>query len=101
MKHVYLISALFTVAASVAVAQTVDFATVDTNQDGIINVSELAVAMPELVVADTNGDDILSEEEAEAAIEGLVLEEEAEGDDNATVGEADFALMLEALNSSD
>ena len=100
MKNVYLISALLSVAATAAVAQTVEFSAIDTDQNGVLNVSEINAAMPQVMIVDANNDNIVSEEEAVAAVTGLVLPQEAEGDDNATVGEADFGLLVAALASA-
>lgn len=100
MKNVYLISALLSVAATTVVAQTVDFAMVDTDKNGVVSVSEINAAIPTLTVVDANSDNILSEEEAVAAVKGLELAQETEGEDNATVSEADFALLVAALASA-
>lgn len=100
MKNVYLISALLSVAASAAVAQTIEFSAVDTDQNGVLSVSEIHAALPQLMIVDANEDNIVSEEEAVAAVAGLVLPQETEGEDNATVGEADFGLLVAALASA-
>ncbi|MFT4863065.1 MAG: hypothetical protein ACI95C_002289 [Pseudohongiellaceae bacterium] len=100
MKNVYLISTLLSVVASASFAQTIEFSMVDADHNGVLNVSELTSVLPEVMIDDVNGDNIVSEEEAVAAIEGLVLPQETEGDDNATVGESDFALLLAALSSA-
>ena len=100
MKNVYLISALLSVAASAAVAQTLEFSAVDTDQNGVLSVTEIQAALPQLMIVDSNNDNIVSEEEAVAAVKGLVLPQETEGDDNATIGEADFGLLVAALASA-
>lgn len=100
MKNVFIISALLSVAATAAVAQTVEFSAVDTDQNGVLSVSEIHAALPQVMIVDANSDNIVSEEEAVAAVKGLVLPQEAEGDDNSTISEADFGLLVAALASA-
>ncbi len=99
MKNVIIVSALLSVVASLAVAQTMEFSAIDTDKNGILNVSELTAVLPDVMIDDVNGDNIVSEQEIVEAVAGLVLPQETEGDDNATVSEADFALVLAALGT--
>ncbi|WP_306260105.1 hypothetical protein [Pararhizobium sp. IMCC21322] len=63
-----LFATLFAGASTVAMAQGVEFATVDTDGDGMLSMDEIKTLLPDvpddqLVAADANGDGMLDEAE--------------------------------------
>ena len=63
-----LFATLFAGVSGVAMAQAVEFATVDTDSDGMLSMEEVKTLLPDLtdeqlIIADANGDGMLDEAE--------------------------------------
>tara|TARA_R110002124_G_scaffold49100_4_gene144368 strand:- start:2884 stop:3126 length:243 start_codon:yes stop_codon:yes gene_type:complete len=70
-----LLATLFAGASTAALAQPVEFATIDINGDGVLSMEEVQTLLPDLsdedlFAADTNADGVLDEAEYQILIDG-------------------------------
>ncbi len=70
-----LVTALFAATSTVAVAQVIEFPTVDANGDGMLSMEEIKTLLPDvsneqLIIADANGDGMLDEAEYQPLFAG-------------------------------
>lgn len=120
MKLVTLVPAVLVVAAGAAHAQDAvqdtgiddanaahatgahpDFASADTDKDGLLSISELQAALPEVSITDSNADGFVNQSEAEAAISGLAFESSGYTGGSSLVSEPEYGLLVSTLNMSD
>lgn len=109
-------AALFTVFAGTAIAQDTgaleadasasygshpDFATADTDKDGLLSISELQSALPDVTISDENGDGFVNQSEAETAISGLAFESSGYTGGSSLVSEPEYGLMVSTLGGDD
>jgi hypothetical protein len=95
-------TALFAVFAGSAFAQDTaaahpDFATADTDKDGLLSISELQAALPDVSVTDSNADGFVNQSEAEAAITGLAFESNGYTGGSSLVSEPEYGLIVSQL----
>lgn len=70
-----LLATLFAGVSTVAMAQVIEFPTVDANGDGMLSMEEVKTLLPDvsddqLTIADANGDGMLDEAEYQALVGG-------------------------------
>ena len=78
-----------------------DFATADTDKDGLLSISELQAALPEVSITDSNADGFVNQSEAEAAISGLAFESSGYTGGSSLVSEPEYGLLVSTLNMGD
>lgn len=120
MKLVTLVPAVLVVAAGAAYAQDAeqqtglddataahatgahpDFASADTDKDGLLSISELQAALPEVSITDSNADGFVNQSEAEEAISGLAFESSGYTGGSSLVSEPEYGLLVSTLNMGD
>lgn len=102
MKISTLAPVLLTVLAGSVYAQDVahpDFATADTDKDGLLSISEVQAALPDVTINDENADGFVNQSEAEAAISGLAFESNGYTGGSSLVSEPEYGLIVGSLDS--
>lgn len=74
-----------------------DFASADTDKDGLLSVEEAQAAMPDLAITDENGDGFVNQSEVETAVNGLAFESEGYTGGSSLVSEAEYDLIVSKL----
>lgn len=75
-----------------------DFASADTDKDGLLSVEEAQAAMPDLAINDENGDGFVNQSEVESAISGLAFESEGYTGGSSLVSESEYDLIVSKLD---
>jgi hypothetical protein len=75
-----------------------DFATADTDKDGLLSISELQAALPDVAITDENADGFVNQSEAEAAIAGLAFESNGYTGGSSLVSEPEYGLIVGSLD---
>ena len=78
-----------------------DFATADTDKDGLLSIAELQAAMPDVQITDENADGFVNQSEAEAAISGLAFESNGYTGGSSLVSEPEYGLIVSQLGEGD
>ena len=78
-----------------------DFATADTDKDGLLSIAEIEVAMPGITIVDENGDGFVNQAEVEVAINGLAFESEGYTGGSSLVSEPEYDLIVSKLDAED
>lgn len=76
-----------------------DFASADTDKDGLLSIEEVNVAMPDLNITDENGDGFVNQSEVEVAISGLAFESEGYTGGSSLVSESEYDLIVSKLDT--
>lgn len=107
MKLLTLVPMVFALGATAAIAQDdanadygpahPDFATADTDKDGLLSISELQAALPDVQITDSNADGFVNQSEAEAAIAGLAFESNGYTGGSSLVSEPEYGLLVSTL----
>jgi hypothetical protein len=101
MKISTLAPVLLTVLAGAVYAQDAthpDFATADTDKDGLLSISEVQAALPDVTITDENADGFVNQSEAEAAISGLAFESNGYTGGSSLVSEPEYGLIVGSLD---
>ena len=115
MKLITLVPAVFALSAGVVFAQDTgdaasaeyasgshpDFATADTDKDGLLSISELQAALPDVQITDSNADGFVNQSEAEEAISGLAFESNGYTGGSSLVSEPEYGLLVSTLDEDD
>jgi hypothetical protein len=78
-----------------------DFATADTDKDGLLSIAELQAAMPDVTINDENADGFVNQSEAEASISGLAFESNGFTGGSSLVSEPEYGLIVSQLSEGD
>lgn len=111
MKLFTLVPAVFALSAGVVFAQNAgdtasaeygsgehpDFATADADKDGLLSISELQAALPDVQITDSNADGFVNQSEAEEAISGLAFETNGFTGGSSLVSEPEYGLLVSRL----
>lgn len=104
MKLFTLVPAVFALSAGVVFAQDIggagdhpDFATADADKDGLLSISELQAALPDVQITDSNADGFVNQSEAEEAISGLTFETNGFTGGSSLVSEPEYGLLVSML----
>lgn len=88
-------------AAEIASDAHPDFATADTDKDGLLSISELQAALPDVKITDTNADGFVNQSEAEAAISDLAFETAGFTGGSSLVSEPEYGLLVSTLDDEE
>jgi hypothetical protein len=75
-----------------------DFASADTDKDGLLSIEEAQAAMPDLAITDDNGDGFVNQSEVETALSGLAFESEGYTGGSSLVSESEYDLIVSKLD---
>ncbi|MGV3591715.1 MAG: hypothetical protein ACO1PZ_08480 [Gammaproteobacteria bacterium] len=115
MKLISLVPAVIALSSSVLFAQDTgdtasaeygsgehpDFAAADTDKDGLLSISELQAALPDVQITDSNADGFVNQSEAEEAISGLAFETNGYTGGSSLVSEPEYGLLVSTLEDDD
>ena len=77
-----------------------DFASADTDKDGLLSIAELQAAMPDVTINDENADGFVNQSEAESAIAGLAFETNGFTGGSSLVSEPEYGLIVSQLGET-
>ncbi|MCB1672102.1 MAG: hypothetical protein R3F41_10175 [Gammaproteobacteria bacterium] len=100
MKIIQVITLLTAAVAFPVLAQQGEYASfqeADKNADGVLNTEEAMESLPGAEISDANDDGVISKGEAEESVSGLKLTASDAQDAAAPVGEADYRMIVQAL----
>lgn len=84
-------------AAELGSSEHPDFATADTDKDGLLSIAEVQAALPDLKLTDENADGFVNQSEAESAVAGLAFESSGFTGGSTLVSEPEYGLMVSTL----
>lgn len=108
MKMITLVPAVFVVFTGAAFVQAAgddavhpNFALADTDKDGLLSISEVQAALPDVEIKDENADGFVNQSEAESAVAGLAFESNGYTGGSSLVSEPEYGLIVSSLDEDD